>query len=150
MRYLVCLLLTACVTACEGPREPSAGDAALANHRGSWVLINYWAQWCRPCIEEIPELNAFAETHPEVVVLGVNFDGASGEALTAQERSLGVAFTTLAEDPAAELGISRPAVLPTTLVVTPDGTVADTLLGPQTEQSLREALAAARALPASR
>ena len=108
------------------------------------MLVNYWAQWCRPCIQEIPELNAFDKRHSDVAVLGVNFDGASGEELQEQERRLGVGFPTLATDPAAQLDIQRPAALPTTLLVNPEGELADTLVGPQTEESLHNALATAR------
>lgn len=144
MKAIKGLLLLLCLTACDSQPAPPKADS-LAAYRGSWTLINYWAEWCAPCIEEIPELNAFDDTHPDIAVLGVNFDGATGAALAEQERKLGVEFPTLAQDPAAELGISRPAVLPTTLVVAPHGAVAATLLGPQTERSLGDALATARA-----
>ena len=42
--------------------------------KGKWVYINYWAEWCKPCAEEIPELNKFAAATPSVLVLSVNFD----------------------------------------------------------------------------
>jgi thiol-disulfide isomerase/thioredoxin len=122
-----------------GCSDPRSGTVHLEDYRGQWVVINYWAEWCKPCATEIPELNALAGTYPEVAVLGVNFDGAVGEELAAQERRLGVAFPTLASDPAADLGVARPAVLPTTLILDPEGAVADTLVGPQTLESLAQA-----------
>lgn len=143
MRYALYLGLALCLTACADGKTSKA-ETELAHLRGQWLLVNYWAQWCRPCIEEIPELNAFDKRHSDVSVVGVNFDGASGEELRDQEWRLGVAFPTLKTDPAAQLGINRPAVLPTTLIVRPDGEVAATLVGPQTEKSLENALAAAR------
>ena len=99
-------------------------------------MINYWAEWCKPCIKEIPELNRLAQQYPTIKVLGVNFDGASGDELDRQIEKFGIAFPILATDPAAELGTSRPMVLPTTLILAPDGTLADTLVGPQTLESL--------------
>ena len=36
---------------------------------GNWVVINYWADWCAPCIKEIPELNNFAEENIDLMVL---------------------------------------------------------------------------------
>ena len=111
----------------------------LKELRGQWVVINYWAQWCNPCIKEIPELNALDQKYDQVTVLGVNYDGATGPELAQQLQKLGVAFASLEADPAAQLGTPRPVVLPTTLVVDPDGQLAKTLTGPQTLESLAQA-----------
>ncbi|GAB5414675.1 MAG: TlpA disulfide reductase family protein [Congregibacter sp.] len=138
---LLCLAgsLFLCITglaACGDSSVPEA-DADPLDQRGQWTFVNYWAEWCKPCIQEIPELNALHELEG-YRVLGVNFDGARGEALEAQLSALGVAFPTLAEDPAQRFELARPQVLPTTLVLTPDGDLAKVLVGPQTEESLLE------------
>lgn len=41
--------------------RPEGGELALSNFRGRWLLINFWATWCAPCIKELPDLNAFAQ-----------------------------------------------------------------------------------------
>src|SRR3954463_12795480 len=46
----------------------------LADYKGRYVVLNFWATWCVPCIQEIPEIAAFAKAHPEVVVIGVAVD----------------------------------------------------------------------------
>ena len=46
----------------------------LADYKGRWVVLNYWATWCVPCIQEIPEIADFQRAHPEVVVLGIAID----------------------------------------------------------------------------
>lgn len=127
-RVATALLMLAGVLACS-PGDPLQGD-------GRWTFVNYWAEWCKPCIREIPELNAL---HAEdgFRVFGVNFDGAKGEELEGQEARLGVAFPTLAADPAARFGLARPEVLPTTLVLTPAGQLYRVLVGPQTADSLK-------------
>ncbi|MEE4279601.1 MAG: TlpA disulfide reductase family protein [Halieaceae bacterium] len=102
---------------------------------GDWTFVNYWAEWCRPCIKEIPELNAL-NARDGFRVHGVNFDGASGEALSRQIDALGVEFPTLSEDPGPRFGLERPQVLPTTLVLRPDGSLLRVLVGPQTADSL--------------
>jgi thiol-disulfide isomerase/thioredoxin len=122
-------LLAACGNAPPDPLAP------IESARGEWVVINYWAEWCKPCIKEVPELNALGEREG-ITVLGVNYDGARGESLSAQVKTLGIDFPTLDLDPAAALGVERPTVLPTTLIIDPEGTLRATLVGPQTEDSL--------------
>ena len=102
---------------------------------GQWRVINYWAIWCGPCREEIPELNAL-DDNTELVAFAVNYDGQRGDALQSQAAEMGITFTLLEQDPGATLGIKRPRVLPTTLLVNPEGAVTDTLVGPQTQESL--------------
>ena len=106
----------------------------IENVPSQWNVINYWAIWCKPCREEIPELNQLNQIE-NVVVLGVNFDGKVGEALISDAGDLGITFDII-DDPAAYLNISRPSVLPTTLVLSPEGTLVATLVGPQTAESI--------------
>lgn len=40
--------------------RPEGGELALADLRGQPVLVNFWATWCPPCVEELPLLNTFA------------------------------------------------------------------------------------------
>ena len=99
-----------------------------------WNVINYWAIWCKPCREEIPELNQLNQIE-NVVVLGVNFDGKVGEALVSDADELGITFDII-DDPASSLNTARPSVLPTTVVLSPEGTLVATLVGPQTSESI--------------
>ena len=134
MKYVTYVVVTLSLLACAR-HDGAAPEADLQALRGQWVVINYWAQWCKPCIEEIPQLNALDSTYDQVTVLGVNYDGAEGADLAQQREALGVTFASVA-DPAAQLGTERPTVLPTTLIVDPQGRLTDTLLGPQTLESL--------------
>ena len=142
--WLLSILLL--VAACSPAGAPHS-NLRLDELRGQWVVINYWAIWCKPCAQEIPELNTLAES-PGVTVLGVNFDGAGGEELEQQLRQLDIRFPTLEVDPAAELGVARPVVLPTSLVIDPSGKLRETLVGPQTLQSLAAATGQAQKKPA--
>lgn len=139
MKSLLTVALTALLMACSGDSEPTGNTRAsldLTGYEGRWVVVNYWAKWCKPCIEEIPELNALDERYSQVTVLGVNYDGARGTELQQQVDNLGVAFPTLLTEPSAQLGVQLPSVLPTTLILNPAGKLVQTLVGPQTLESL--------------
>jgi thiol-disulfide isomerase/thioredoxin len=138
LRYLFVGLTIMSLAAC-GRNTPPQGELDLESLRGQWLVINYWAQWCKPCIHEIPELNALDRRYPEVTVFGVNYDGATGEELAVQVGKLGMEFPNLTTDPSGTLGIDRPVVLPTTVIIDPQGTLRDILVGPQTLRSLAEA-----------
>ncbi len=157
IRLFVALLTVVALTGCSREQRSDTVASEQTNHlpglshiqsqissqllalRGQWVVINYWAQWCGPCIKEIPELNELHQRYSKVTVLGVNYDGASGKALTRQSSELGVAFPQLPGDPAALLNTHRPTVLPTTLILDPAGDLVATLAGPQTVASLAQA-----------
>ncbi len=140
MKHTVYLLLASVLllAGCDNAaRAPSV--AQLDELRGQWVVINYWAKWCTPCIKEIPELNQLDQRYPQVTVVGVNYDGATGEVLTTQIQALGIEFASLPQDPAPALGAPRPLVLPTTIILNPQGQISATLVGPQTLASLAQA-----------
>jgi thiol-disulfide isomerase/thioredoxin len=127
------LLLAACSAQ---PASP------LQDYRGKWVIINYWATWCKPCYQEIAELNAFYAAHQnkDVILLGVNYDHASPEQLPKLIKQIGAKFPMLSIDPAQQLGIKEIAALPTTYLIGPDGKVKKVLLGEQTRKGLEAAL----------
>lgn len=124
-------------SAAPGPAFGLSGGGELhwEDYRGQWVLVNYWAEWCRPCLEEIPELND-VDAIEGVTVMAVNFDGITGTELEELGERMGIAFTMLTDDPAPALGWTLPGALPATFVVNPQGELTETLLGPQTEEEL--------------
>lgn len=132
----LCLVLV--LAACS---EPQSKSPLPPNPEDKIYFINYWAEWCAPCREELPELGLFDKANSDRArVFGVNFDGVSGEELSRLEVALGVDFPTLAADPAPFLGISTPAVLPTTLVLDEEGKLVRQLEGEQTRESLERVL----------
>ncbi len=114
------------------------GDPADILNEKRLVLINYWATWCVPCIEEMPELARFRErNHDSVEIYAVNFDNPEIEELRRQIQKFGVGIPSLMNDPSRVLGYSRPNVLPTTVVVR-EGEVVDVLVGQQTYETLEQ------------
>ena len=125
-KHLITTFALIALASCSGSERPFQGD--------SWTVVNYWAVWCKPCREEIPELNELNKD-ADIQVLGVNFDRKTGDALAADSETLGLDFRNI-EDPSQSLGMQRPTVLPTTLVISPEGEVEAVLAGPQTATTI--------------
>jgi thiol-disulfide isomerase/thioredoxin len=146
---LLCILISACGKADYQTVDGNSGR--FADLRGRWVLINYWASWCEPCIKEIPELNRFNQQYSaQAAVFAVNFDGIKGAELQQQAAKLKFALPVLSDDPAALLGYRRPEALPSTFVFGPDGKLKQVLQGEQTVASLAAAIGIDSAAPAAK
>jgi thiol-disulfide isomerase/thioredoxin len=131
------VFIIACEPSTPGNKTEQIITGDLENYQGKWLVINYWASWCKPCIEEMPELNNFADNNREITnVFAVNYDGISGEDLIQQAKKLDIQFSMLTQDPSVQLSYPMPTVLPTTLIFDPQGKLLHTLIGPQTEEGL--------------
>jgi len=63
------------------PRLGGGGSESIADYRGSWVLVNFWASWCVPCREEAPALEDFQRRYGDdsFTVLGIDSRDLSGD-----------------------------------------------------------------------
>lgn len=126
----------------QGVAFSDGTTAAWDSFEGRWLVVNYWAEWCKPCLEEIPELNEL-DHEAHVTVLGVNYDDIRGEELDELMERLGIAFRVVVEDPGSRWGVQKPEVLPTTLVIDPEANLHAVLVGPQDRASILAAFDAA-------
>jgi thiol-disulfide isomerase/thioredoxin len=113
---------------------------SLSEFRGKWVIVNYWATWCPPCLEEMPELEVFHSNHKDenAVVLGVNMEDVSVERLREFVDSQFISFPILRDRPRGRTELGDVPGLPTTFMVTPDGKLAARQVGPVTIESLEQ------------
>jgi thiol-disulfide isomerase/thioredoxin len=109
----------------------------LAAQRGKWVIVNYWATWCVPCIKEMPDISHFVATHKNVTAIGLAYDDsdpADIKAFIAKHPVVyPIAQVTLDKPPK---DFDEPRGLPTTWLISPDGKVAKPFVGPVTAASL--------------
>ena len=95
----------------------------LADYKGRWVVVNFWATWCVPCIQEIPEIAAFAKTRPDVVVLGVAMDAEDVDKVKRFAAKTGHAYPLVLADAKVEKQLGEPRALPVTRIYDPSGKV---------------------------
>ena len=142
------IVVTLVTSGCQDATIEVDGGGAFEEKdwRGRWPLVNYWAEVCGPCRDEIPELNEIQKKGSKlgVQVVGVNYDGITGDALTLLVETMGINFPILLNDPRARWGLAVPTILPTTLLINPSGELVTILIGPQTVETLLEAVGAAQ------
>lgn len=113
---------------------------SLADYKGKWVIVNYWATWCPPCLEEIPDLVSFYERHlqqgGDVVVLGVNFEDIGEEQLADFVEGQMITYPVLRSEPLASTPLGPVPGLPTTYIIAPDGAPVARQVGPVTGEQL--------------
>ena len=86
---LFCLILIISCQKADIDLHNSKGMVS-ENLKGQWVMINYWADWCPPCLKEMPELVSFASANKDVQVFAFNFDQLDGEDLDYEINKFGV------------------------------------------------------------
>lgn len=114
----------------------------LAALRGRWVVVNFWATWCKPCLKEMPELSALHATREDIEVVGLAYEEIEAADMRAFLQEHPVAYPVVVLDPYAPPGdFATPRGLPMTYVIDPEGKVARRFLGPVTSADIELAVA---------
>lgn len=123
-------------------------ETSLADHRGKWLVVNFWATWCAPCRREMPSLDRLQAAMPDIAVLPVATGRNDPERIAAFYAEAGVTTLPVLRDPKSQLGRAMGVLgLPVTVIVDPEGREVARLIG-GAEWDSPEALAVLAALRA--
>lgn len=108
-------------------------NQAISQWRGKVLVVNFWATWCAPCQEEIPEFIEMQETYRDQGLLFIGIAIDREEMVVAFSNDFGINYPVLIEAPGSasllEATGNPQAALPYTLVINQDGEIVDTFLG---------------------
>jgi len=148
MRLLA--LIMALVAAAPGMAEPvdftlpdlQGKPVSLSDYRGKWVIVNYWATWCPPCLDEIPELVSLHDDNSQkLVVIGIDYEEVNTDYLREFVESQLITYPVVTMDPSPVTSLGPVMGLPTTYIISPQGERMARQEGPVTQQAIENYIA---------
>ena len=114
----------------------------LKHFQGQWLVVNYWATWCPPCIVEMPELQSFHDEHvgKDAMVIGINAEIISQQRLREFLEDYFITYPNFVSRPGQQSELGLIPGLPTTFLVSPGGKVVARQVGPVTRDMIEQFL----------
>jgi thiol-disulfide isomerase/thioredoxin len=152
MHRCLCAAVVLCISASVFAQanfvlEDTTGQRhALSDYKGKWVVINYWATWCPPCLEEIPDLvNLYDQRKQrDLMVIGVVFEYKNRQEVADYVDDMLMSYPIVLGNAKIAQQIGSAEVLPTTYVYDPQGRLVKIKRGPITRQYLEQLMSVSR------
>jgi thiol-disulfide isomerase/thioredoxin len=152
LSFIFCLALSLMASSGLVKAEPSANFAMkdlsgqthhLADYRGKWVILNYWATWCPSCLDEIPDLVELSQKKKaNLVLLGLAVDYKSEKEVRDFVDDMLISYPIILGTSKVFAQFGSPPVLPTTLIFNPKGKLVQTKQGKITKEYIESLMAA--------
>lgn len=108
---------------------------SMRDLRGNWLVINYFAEWCAPCLKEVPELNAFYR-ESGYPLFAISYDQETDNGMRELASKYQMQFPIISVENSLQLPFPRPKTLPTTYIYNPEGDLIKTIQGQITHSEL--------------
>ena len=135
--FCLMLLVTASFQVKAFKFQDSTGKIhTLADYKGKWVLINFWATWCPPCLDEIPDLIALYESRDDVMVIGIAMEYADPKDVMEYVDAMSISYPTVLGNRSIAAQIEELSMLPSTYLFNPLGQPAARQIGLITREEI--------------
>jgi thiol-disulfide isomerase/thioredoxin len=134
--FLLAIFCTAVAATDFSFRDIAGTQHNLADYRGKWVLVNFWATWCPPCRQEIPDLIALHDEHKNLVVIGIAMDYDNPKQVIDFARGYNVSYPVVLGNESIAAQIGRVDGLPMTYMYNPQGKVVASKAGILTKKTV--------------
>jgi thiol-disulfide isomerase/thioredoxin len=118
---------------------------SLADYRGKWLIVNFWATWCPPCLEEIPDLVSVKEARKDVEVIGIAMEFQDARQVLQFAEGMFVNYPIVLGDRQISESVGRVDGLPTTFIFDPQGKLAERHVGKITRKQIERVVGAKKA-----
>ena len=136
MFFVLCFWLTGAAAEGFTITDTQAKIQRLDDYKGKWVLVNFWATWCPPCLEEMPDLQTLHEKRKDLVVLGIAMEYQDPKYVKQFADDLLVTFPIVLGNAKIAAQIGKVPGLPTTYLYNPEGKLAAYNVGALTREAV--------------
>ncbi|MBS0298881.1 MAG: TlpA family protein disulfide reductase [Proteobacteria bacterium] len=110
----------------------------LADYKGRWVLVNFWATWCPPCLKEIPDLIALHEQRQDLIVIGIAMDVDDPKVVMDFVQSMSIPYPIVLGNRKIASQLDEVSLLPSTYFFDPQGNPAARQQGIISRESIEQ------------
>ena len=118
---------------------------SLASYRGKWLIVNFWATWCPPCLEEIPDLVELKQSRKDVEVIGIAMEFEDAKQVVQIADGMFDNYPIVLGDRKLSESIGQVDGLPTTFIYDPQGKLAERHVGKITRKQIERLIGAKKA-----